>query len=177
MATAEILSLISTISFVIAVISFVLAVLFWFAFKIPAVIGDLSGRTARKSIAKMRASNERGAGKGYKPSATNVSRGKTTDPMRDSRKVKADPLGKIPEQPAGEATGMPETGLLATNKADVTDAQHTELLADQDVTGLLVADEATEMLHDESKRIRRTGGKKLTMLEEVMLIHTDEVID
>lgn len=69
MSTAEILSLISTISFVIAAISFALAVFFWFSFKIPSVIGDLSGRTAKKSIARMRASNERAGGQGYKPSA------------------------------------------------------------------------------------------------------------
>ena len=88
MSTAEILSLVSLISYIIAGISLVLAVFFWFAFKIPSVIGDLSGRTARKSIARMRASNEKAGGQGYKPSATNANRGKLTDTMQHSKSRK-----------------------------------------------------------------------------------------
>ena len=176
MSTAEILSLISTISFAVAVISFVLAVFFWFFFRIPSVIGDLSGRTARRSIAKMRTSNESAGGQGYKPSATNVNRGKRTDTMRHAQKLELDFKGRSREMPSGNGTEMPETGLLSSNKASAADAEYTELLVD-DATGLLVDDEATVALHDEPKQIRRTDGKKLTMLEEVMLIHTDEVID
>lgn len=55
---AQVLSIISIISFIVAGLAFLLAVFFWFKFKIPSVIGDLSGRTARKSIAKMRQNSE-----------------------------------------------------------------------------------------------------------------------
>lgn len=78
---AEILSMISIIAFVIAGISLGLAVFFWFFFKIPGVIGDLSGRTARKSIARMRADNERTGRKTYQTGAINRERGKVTDTM------------------------------------------------------------------------------------------------
>lgn len=177
MSTAEILSLISTISFVIAAISFVLAAFFWFNFKIPSVIGDLSGRTAKKSIARIRASNERAAGQGYKPSMTNVKRGKVTDGIWDSQKLKKDSPGGASTPSAVEGTGLPETGLLATNKADIANMQHTELLADNDVTEVLQDDNATAALCDEPKRVPRAGGKKLIMMEEIILIHTDEVIE
>lgn len=180
MSTAEILSLISTISFVIAAISFVLAVFFWFYFKIPSVIGDLSGRTAKKSIARMRASNERAGGQGYKPSAANASRGKLTDTMQHSRKLAGDAKKKPATEPKKKAQAedvMPETGLLAANKAIAADGQQTDLLAGSEATGLLVDEDATAPLHEEPKAIiKRTGGKKLKMLDEVMLIHTDEVI-
>ena len=180
MSTAEILSLISTISYVIAAISFVLAVFFWFNFKIPSVIGDLSGRTAKKSIARMRASNERAGGQGYKPSTTNASRGKLTDTMQHSRKLAGDAKKKPAAEPKKKTQAedvMPETGLLATNKAVVADGQQTDLLEGSEATGLLADEDATAPLHDEPKPIiKRTGGKKLTMLDEVMLIHTDEVI-
>jgi hypothetical protein len=43
-----------------------------------------------------------------------------------------------------------------------------------DATGLLVDTDATAPLN--AAPVRRTSGKKLTMLEDVMLIHTDEVI-
>ncbi len=51
---AEILHTLSIISFVLAVLFVVIAIIFWFVFKIPNVIGDLSGHNARKSIAQMR---------------------------------------------------------------------------------------------------------------------------
>lgn len=185
MKTAEILSLISTLSFVIAGISLVVAVFLWFFFKIPSVIGDLSGRTAKKSIARKRASNERAGGKGYKPSATNVERGKLTDTMQHSNKLTGDVKKKPAEEPQKKNAAvepkkkspvedvMPETGLLATNKADVVDTQQTELL-DSGATDVLLEGDATTLLWDTP--VKRVGGKKLTMLDEVMLIHTDEVI-
>jgi len=40
----------------------------------------------------------------------------------------------------------------------------------------LVDEEATMALNVEEPPVKRTGGKKLTMINEVMLIHTDEVI-
>lgn len=180
MSTAEILSLISTISYVIAAISFVLAIFFWFSFKIPSVIGDLSGRTAKKSIAQMRASNERAGGQGYKPSTTNASRGKLTDTMHQSRKQASDAQKKPAAEPKKKAQAedlMPETGLLEANKAVVADDQQTDLLEGCEATALLVDEDATAPLYEETKPIiKRTGGKKLKMLDEVMLIHTDEVI-
>ena len=177
MSTAEILSLISTISFVVAAISFVLAVFFWFNFKIPSVIGDLSGRTAKKSIARMRANNERAGGQGYKPSTVNVGRGKLTDTMQHSRKLANDVKKNDTKKKTRVADVMPETGLLETNKAVTADSQQTDFLEDYEATGLLLDEDATAPLYEEPKSItKRTGGKKLKMLDEVMLIHTNEVI-
>ena len=51
---AETLSMLSIISFIIAGIAFVAAVFLWILFKIPRIIGDLSGRNARKTVAKVR---------------------------------------------------------------------------------------------------------------------------
>ena len=99
--------------------------------------------------------------------------------MQHSRGLTADPkkttAGAKKKAPAEDV--MPETGLLAANKAVVTDGQQTDLLEGSEATGLLVDEDATAPLHDEPKPIiKRTGGKKLKMLDEVMLIHTDEVI-
>ena len=91
MNTAEILSLVSLICFILAGICLALALLFWFLFKIPTVIGDLSGRTARKSIAQRRQANERSGNKSYRPSATNAARGKLTETMEQSKQPKKQP--------------------------------------------------------------------------------------
>ena len=170
---AQTLQTLSIISFAVAGVCLVLAIFFWFFFKIPTVIGDLSGRTARKSIAKMRAANEKTGVKTYKESKTNAERGKLTGTMPDS--------GKLKKQAADD--GKPETGLLAENKADGLEAEATGVLneatgiLEDEATGLLIDENATAPLNASANSyLARTGGKKLEMLEEVMLIHTDEVI-
>ncbi len=167
---ASTLSLLSIISFVIAGVSLVLAVFFWIFFKIPTVIGDLSGRTARKSIARMRAANEKSGAKGYKESKTNVERGKLTDTMQHSKKLTPEPQQ---EQPGDR----PDTGLLTDNQASGPLSEETGML-ESETTGLLFDENATAPLDNpaDKKPSKREGGKKLTMLDDVMLIHTDEVI-
>lgn len=102
MSTAEILSLISVISFVFCAISFVLAVFFWFFFKIPSVIGDLSGRTARKSIEKMRAGNEKTAAQGYRPKTNYTTRNQPAPAILQSPK----PVTVKPQPPKPTTAGL-----------------------------------------------------------------------
>ena len=165
---AQTLQTLSIISFAIAGVCLVLAVFFWFFFKIPSVIGDLSGRTARKSIAKMRATNEKTGAKSYKESKTNAERGKLTGTMPDSGK-----LNKKNEAPDDD---KPETGLLVDNKANGLDSEKTGML-ESETTGLLIDENATAPLDAQAHNpIARTGGKKLEIIEEVILVHTEEVI-
>lgn len=165
---AQTLQTLSIISFAVAGVCLVLAIFFWFFFKIPTVIGDLSGRTARKSIAKMRAANEKTGAKSYKESKTNAERGKLTGTMPDS--------GKLKKKTTASDDGKPETGLLAENKADGLESEATGILGSE-TTGLLIDENATAPLDSPAqKHPARTGGKKLEMIEEVMFVHTDEVI-
>lgn len=164
---AEILSTLSIISFVAAGVCLLVAVFLFIYFKIPSVIGDLSGRTARKSIAKMRVANEKAGLKSYSTSKTNAERGKLTGTVQG-----ADAISNKVFEPDDE---RPETGLLSDNKADTIDSQATGLLEDE-ATGLLMDENATALLNETKKPVRRSGGKKLNLIESVMLIHTDEVI-
>lgn len=174
MSTAEILSLVSLISYIIAGVCLVLAVFFWFYFKIPSVIGDLSGRTAKKSVERIRQTNTQSGNKSYRTSTTNAARGKLTDTMQHASKLKQ---SKAPEEkPAVTESGRPETGILSENKAEVYVKEGTEVL-DTEATSMLIDEEGTAALNVEAAPIRHPGGKKLTMINEVMLIHTDEVIN
>ena len=173
---AQTLQTLSIISFAVAGLCLVLAVFFWFFFKIPSVIGDLSGRTARKSIAKMRAANEKTGVKAYKESKTNAERGKLTGTMPDS--------GKLNKKNPTPINGQPETGLLSDNKADGLESEATGVLdeetgmLDSETTGLLVDENATAPLDTPThKTVVRAGGKKIDILEEVIFIHTEEVIE
>lgn len=164
---AETLQLLSIISFAVAAACFVLAIFLWFFFKIPDVIGDLSGRTARKSIARMRAENEKSGAKSYRESRTNAERGKLTGTMPGIRKKKTVRLND--EQP--------ETGLLNGNKAEEFESEATGLL-ESETTGLLVDDETTAPLNKPEEKLKvRSGGKRLEIIEEVILIHTEETIE
>lgn len=174
MSTAEILSLVSLISYIVAGVCLALAVFFWFFFKIPVIIGDLSGRTAKKSIEKMRQSNERSGHKVYRSSATNAARGKTTDTMPSSEKLKKTTAEVA--KPAASTDVQPETGVLNENKAEVVYGEETAALDVEEATTLLVSAEETTALNVENIPAKRAGGKKLTMINEVMLISTDEVI-
>ena len=172
---AQKLQTLSIISFSVAGICLVLAIFFWFFFKIPTVISDLSGRTARKSIAKMRAGNEKTGTKYYKESKTNAERGKLTGTMPDFAKLK--------KETAAPDNGKPETGLLAENKSGGLECEETGMLdeatsiLDSETTGLLIDEDATGPLDDSAvKQITRTAAKKIKVIEEVMLVHTDEVI-
>lgn len=165
---ADTLSIISLVSFIIAGVCLVLAVFFWFNFRIPRVIGDLTGRTARKSIAKMRASNEESGGKSFRPSAVNASRGKLTDPMPG--------LNKRQPQEADTIADEIVTGVLAENKASGRNADQTALLEDNG-TDSLEERGAAGLLDQMVAPARKGGGKKLTMLDEVIQVHTNEVIE
>lgn len=163
MSTADILSLVSLISYIVAGVAFVLALFFWFFFKIPSVIGDLSGRTAKKSIARIRENNERAAAAGHRSGAI------TADRIQGKRKTEKLAQEPKPEAPAVEEQ-RPVTGLLSSNKAEAVAAKQTGLLINTEraETAELIPVSTTERL--------RSGGKKLTMINEIMLIHTDEVI-
>ena len=63
------------------------SILLFFLLKIPKVIGDLSGRTARRAIDDIRRQNEESGDKTYKSSAVNLQRGKVTDKITKSGRL------------------------------------------------------------------------------------------
>ena len=180
---ASTLNLLSIISFVAAGLFLVLAVILFIYFKIPGVISDLSGRNARKSIAKTRAYNEKAQAKGHAPDALNLKRGMVTEtvehiaPSAPPAPAKTKRMAPQPQSyaPAAETVvlsqnqgGMvnPETTLLDTNNAQAN-------TFDTEETGLLSSDGDTVLL---AAPAVRGAGKVLTMIDNEMLIHTDEVI-
>lgn len=140
---AETLSFISIIAFVAAAICLVVTIIIFIKFKIPSVIGDLSGKTARKSIEQMRESNEQSGRKTHE------------------RKTQE----------------RPETGLLEDNRIQSVVSTATVLLQDENTEGLL-EDENTTVALDfcEEAHFAREGGIAIELLEEIMLIHTEEDI-
>lgn len=176
MEAAEVLSTISLISYIVAGVALVAAIFVWFLFRIPTVVGDLSGRTAKRSIAKIRASNERAGAKGYQPSAANVARGKLTEAIpQEKAALKPDEQATEPLHQPVRTDGGPKTEMLRSNAADPYDTQGTQKL-DEGTVSLLDEGATTALNVEAAAATKRTGGVQMTLLEEIILIHTDEVI-
>lgn len=157
---ADILNIISIISYVLAAVSLVLAIVFWIVFKIPAVIGDLSGRNARKSIELMRQNNEKAGKQAIKRKDNTLNVTKTSNvTVKQERKQAFD-----------------ETGLLCENAMGSRDEQETGMLVEDTV--LLQEDlGATALLVPETETvIRKPANIVINIIENIMIIHTDEVI-
>lgn len=236
---ADLLQTLSVILFVAAAVCLLAAIFLWFFLKIPTVIGNLSGRTAKKTVEERRKANERSGHKSYRPSSTNAARGKLTATMPQQPQQKPDPNAR------------PDTGVLLENKADSYTEDRTELLcaeapteqmgysgetapldgsaetapldysaetapldgsaetaplddsgetapltaetftqrlASETPTQRLASETPTQNLHEaettavlidseQATTVRKTpGGKKLTMIQNLMLIHTNEVL-
>ena len=182
---AELFNTLSIISFAVAGVCLVLAVFLWFFLKIPSVIGDLSGHTARKSIAQLRVANEKSGNKKYKESNVNIARGKLTEPIPATPLVKpvqssnpiqtVHPGWKLQQNQKGNAE--PETEVLAENRAETYQSAETEVLGccdvlyEEEMTQALISDDETV-----DNTIKTASLKQLQMLETVMFIHTEEVI-
>lgn len=158
---ADTLSLLSIVSFAVAGVCLVISVILWVVFRIPSVIGDLSGRTARKSIAKLRMANEKSGDKGHRASKVNAQRGKVTETMPD--------IDKSRQGKKNTDVVRPETGILRDNMSDDIASE---------TTGLLVEDGVTQPLEKSiAREVQQISGVKLELMEEIIFIHTQERID
>lgn len=152
---ADMLTVISIGSFVAAGVFLVIAIVLFFVFRIPSVLGDLSGRNAKKSIEKMRKSNEMTGNKPHSPGVTNVNRGKITETIKGHEKTKVVGLNG-------------ETGLLAENYQAGYEESETGIPGN-----------TTEILSDVNETVV-LGGKVeeavFEYMENTVFIHTEEVI-
>ncbi len=159
---AEVLSITAIASFVLAGFFLIFAIFFWIKFKIPNIIGDLTGLTAKASIAKMRESNEKSGAKSFKPSTVNSKRGKLTETATGFNKTE-EATEKLDTN-----VKQPETGILSDNRADYEPyISETDIL--EGGTELLVEDET-------NNSIKHSKVSNVKIIDEITFIHTDEVI-
>lgn len=145
------LSTASLICYIVAAILLVLSIVLFIALSIPQVFNDYTGRTAKKKIMSIRDTNENAA---QKTSGTEKKKAKSA--ARAAKKNVSKQSGDIPE-----------TGLLGGNQVKkVFEEETTALLGE------------TESLPEETGVIvqQRQPKIRLTMIDSVIMIHTDEVI-
>ncbi len=143
---AEVLHSLSVVLLILSGLFLIASLVLWKVFKIPKVIGDLSGRNARKSVAHMRAENERA-------------------------------VKKTPAEGVRSSGKKAETGLLKENLVKGFESNETELLTDEGHFGTEEVSRETVPLSDEiSKPEKALPRIRIKLIEEEMIIHTNEVI-
>lgn len=185
MDAGQILKIISIISFTLAGILFVTAVFMFIKLNIPAIIGDLSGRTAQKQIQEIREQNAITGDKRYRPGAINIERGKLTEPVEKNEiqvkkvkpgyTVKASQTGIQEFDMTSEKTDVLESDgseILASETEELTN--YTEALEDTSGTELLSSTEELKPQGDEAKEKNR--DKLFEIIEDIVVVHTDEII-
>lgn len=129
--SAETWGIISLCGFSLAGILFVAAVLLFIVLRIPSVIGDLSGRTVAREMARMREDNAARGERKYRTGRLNRARGPLTE--------------KVPTGSTGKTDGKKSRGSsaeLATSRG--TDAIGTTLLPPEETTAYLGTERLTE---------------------------------
>lgn len=151
----------------------VVAVILFFVLKIPSVIGDLTGSTARKAIENIRNQNESSGDKTYKSSAVNRERGKLTD--------KISPTGTLIKNPTDLMGGAMATTKIGTQQlaAEAQQAYETTLLENtvsNETTVLNSENSGETTVLDQNANNVVEGVNSFAIEYEITFIHTDEVI-
>ncbi|MBQ8802263.1 MAG: hypothetical protein IJZ53_01320 [Tyzzerella sp.] len=118
--------------------------------KIPRVIGDLTGTTAKKAIEEIRKQNASTGDKTYRSSLVNQERGKLTD--------RISPTGSLYRAETG-----PIAGAMATEKIGTQQLNETMVL--------------DNVVSEETAVLSNMQGCDFVIEYEITFIHTDEIIN
>ena len=161
---SETLTAISIGFYIAAGVFLVVSVVLWFVFRISEVIGDLSGKNAKKSIEKMRLGNEKAGSRLYRSNMVSSSQINRTKGKKESDSI-------------NENAAYLETGLISENQVKDRKSEDTQLLMDDEMTEILSDKNKTQSLAEfQEEKVSKKHGMKLKMIEEVIYIHTDEEI-
>lgn len=153
---------------ILSAIMLVVSIILFIAFKIPNVISDLTGRTARKAIENIRNQNESSGNKTYRSSLVNQERGKLTD--------KISPSGQLLKEPSTALHGAMYTEKIGTQPlgTELSEGIESNLTEENGATTLLEAqttNETTVLSYDEPLQ-----QATFEIEYEITYIHSNEII-
>ncbi len=159
---------------VLTVLLFITSVILFVALKIPRVIGELTGRTAKKGIEELKGGSKGSSAVSKKEQAKyyNQESGKIT--IRDAvstetrRRNNDNTTDSLTAKKAKEKTG----DIFGDTRTDVLkDEEETDVLQGEEATDVLGGEETTDVLH---------GGEETDVLkdeEETDVLRDDEETD
>ena len=158
--TATAWFIIAIVCFSLAGIALIASVFMFIKMRIPAVIGDLTGRTVAREIKAMRDSNASSGDKRFRPSQVNLERGTLTDkvdvPNQDKNAMGVAHASKRLDKTSEELSKSKKkrNGTVGLSDAAVGTLPTDQLIQDStsDPTNIL-SDNATEVLSDNATEV------------------------
>lgn len=175
---------IGVVGFSLAAILFVISLFLFIKLNVPAVIGDLTGRTVAREIKAMRDANAASGDKRFRSSKVNLERGMVTEKVigraLDTEEIKKAHASKRLDKTTGQLKNTGDTGKGGTaglfeTRAGRDESPHTELLASSDdgfttnATEILNQGETELLQTDATEVLERCGTEVLQRDETVQL--------
>ena len=175
---------IGVVGFSLAAVLFVISLFLFIKLNVPAVIGDLTGRTVAREIKAMRDANAASGDKRFRSSKVNLERGMVTEKVigraLDTEEIKKAHASKRLDKTTGQLKNTGDTGKGGTaglfeTRAGRDESPQTELLASSDdgfttnATEILNQGETELLQTDATEVLERCGTEVLQRDETVQL--------
>ncbi|MEH6993430.1 hypothetical protein V7075_12015 [Neobacillus drentensis] len=141
--------IISIVGYSLAGVLLIVVIFMFFKMNIPAIIGDLNGKTAARQIQEIREKNKLTGNKQHRPSTFNVERGTLTAPV-SSRFGRTGKAGSTQSTISEESKYLESKGITAqASRPTVVENLPTEVIAEQE--NLSIMNEATTVLIEDTQ--------------------------
>lgn len=171
--------IIAIIGFSLSGIALIAAVIMFIRLNIPAIIGDLTGRTVAREIKAMRDTNASSGDKRFRPSAVNLERGTLTEKvagntannmaLAHASKRLDKTSGNLSEKSSKKKSGTVGLSDVVQGKSERVGSEPTDMLnSDGNATEVLstestevLSDNATEVLSDNATEVLDTNATEV----------------
>ena len=189
--------IIAIVGFSLSGVAFVTAVFMFIKMNIPAIIGDLTGKTVAREIKAMRESNASSGDKRFRPSAVNMERGTLTERVvPDAEAIKEAHASKRLDKTTGQlrdnysrkqggtagfTEGINEGSNVGSSPTEMLSSTATEVLRENNATEVLSDDGKTvggTTVLSETEELKEAELKPVAfkIIKSELVIHSDEVI-
>ncbi|TDL71147.1 hypothetical protein E2R56_19185 [Rhodococcus qingshengii] len=144
--------IISIVGYSLAGVLLIVVIFMFFKMNIPAIIGDLNGKTAARQIQEIREKNKLTGNKQHRPSTFNVERGTLTAPV-SSRFGRTGKAGSTQAAISEESKYLERKGITAqSSPPNVVDSLPTAVITEQE--NLSFMNEATSVLIEDTQVLK-----------------------
>ena len=143
--------IIAIVGFSLSGIAFIAAIILFIKMNIPAIIGDLTGKTVAREIKAMRESNASSGDKRFRPSAVNLERGTLTEKVSNTPMSTADLKKAHASKRLDKTGGLGKSGKIGGKKGGTTGLNDGVSPVTPVVTG--TATKGTEKLIDNATEV------------------------
>ena len=166
--------IIAIVGFSLAGIAFIAAIILFIKMNIPAIIGDLTGKTVAREIKAMRESNASSGDKRFRPSAVNLERGTLTEKVSNTPMSTADLKKAHASKRLDKTGGLGKSGKLSGKKGGTTGLDDGVSPVTPVATG--TATKGTEKLSDNATEVLSNATEVLDSGATDILAPATEVL-